>query len=346
MKILTFSFSLAAVACVAAQVFDPMAPGADTSKNYAWGPEVNQGDLAFQAEEMSNAISELEFRAEFLSHLKNYSDSNAEATNCEGVKQITKDVIMAAKTPLDVISKFPVLGRMLDYVNGVIDNIPNLVDATQNPSNTSTSSIIAVGTVFIIPAAVLPAISFGPYETTFTPIINNLSNIKSTVDDLTKCSTGAQKIAAIEQDYCYDLANMYRVVVTEATKISPALNLQTDASEDLKRLAAGSLSLLDLMNKSSVASTNEALLTSRPIFAADVLDQFRIELLRVGNTDEIRNYAQVALGTVVGLSNALEACLRIAADPIGATNELNDELFAQEVYDEEGEDEDEEEIIV
>ena len=147
----------------------------------------------------------------------------------------------------------------------------------------------------------------------------------------------ATKKWPFQQDQCYDLTNMYRIVVTQATKTSPALNLPAETSEDLKRLAAGSLSLLDLLDKSSVASTNEALLATRPIFVADGLDQFRIELLRVGNTEELQNYAQVALGTVVGMSNALEAFLRVAADPVGAIDELNEELDARDDYDEEEE---------
>lgn len=313
-----------------------MAPTADTPQNYAWAPAAGQEDLAFQAEELSNAMSELEFRAEFLAYLDESSSSviKAEADNCEGAKQITKNAFEVAKATLDVVAALPVLGEMLGYVKEAIDNAFHVVDDTIESANAA--SYHAVNLAFAAAKSVLNAISFGPFKAVFAPIISTLDKVQTAVNSLVRCATGATKWP-FQQDQCYDLANMYRIVVTQATKTSPALNLPAETSEDLKRLAAGSLSLLDLLDKSSVASTNEALLASRPIFAADVLDQFRIELLRVGNTQEIQNYAQVALGTVVGISNALEACLRVAADPVGAIDELNEELDALDDYDEEEE---------
>jgi hypothetical protein len=104
-------------------------------------------------------------------------------------------------------------------------------------------------------------------------------------------------------------------------------------------LASSSLTLLDLMSKTSIAKTNEALLATRPIFAGDLIQEYRAELMRLAPTDDIRNYAEISLGLIVGYSNSLEACLRVAADPVGAFDEVDEELEAEMEEDEEEENE-------
>ncbi|KAG0333975.1 hypothetical protein BG004_000611 [Podila humilis] len=156
----------------------------------------------------------------------------------------------------------------------------------------------------------------------------------------------------IDSTYCSHLADIYRIAVAEAAKTSPALlNLSENISADMRRLAAGSLAILDLMSKHSIASSNDALLANRPIFAADLLNQFREELLQIeksGNGDynnnvfEGKKYAEIDLAIAVASSNALEACLRIAADPVAAIDDLNEELESAAAREEEEESGDEE----
>lgn len=66
---------------------------------------------------------------------------------------------------------------------------------------------------------------------------------------------------------------------------------------------------------------------------ADVLDQYREEVNRLGTTDDVKNYAQLRLSSVVASSNALEACLRIAANTDVAVDELDEDLDAIEEED-------------
>ena len=96
------------------------------------------------------------------------------------------------------------------------------------------------------------------------------------------------------------------------------------------------------MSKTSIVKTNEALLASRPIFTADLLQKYRVELLRTAAPVEIKAYAEMSLGTVVSLSNMLEACLHVIPDPARALDELNEELDAADEEDEYGYEEDEE----
>ncbi|KAG0359006.1 hypothetical protein BGZ54_010177 [Gamsiella multidivaricata] len=308
-----------------------MAPTGDNPQNYAWAPEGGNKELANQQEELSSTISELEFRSQFLTHLENSSDFKAMAVNCDGAKSIIKHAFEAAKSVIDIVINIPVVGKLLSYVKTAFDKLNSIVDSALTFGNSA--SYLSVNLIFSAAKTTLSVIATGPLKSLYMPFLRLLTSIQSTVNDLVKCVTGTSKVR-IEVAHCNDLANLYRLVVSESVKTSPALNLPADASPELKRLAAGSLSLLDLLEKSSIAAKNEDLLTTRPIFAADVLNQYRTELLRVSKTDEIRDYAQASLTTVVGMSNALEACLRVAADPVGAIDELNEELEAQAFYDE------------
>ncbi|KAF8941292.1 hypothetical protein BGZ58_000033 [Dissophora ornata] len=315
-----------------------MAPIGDTPQSYAWTPESNQDQLAIMADELSAVISELEFRAHLLNHLEENSDFKVDSVDCVGAKEVVKSASTTIKDALSVAQNIPVLAKFLDYVKVAIDNLNNTVDSALAVGKMS--AYFSVNMAFTAARLTLRAVAFGQLEPMITPLVKTLNGIQSPLNDVIKCAIGTTRKIDIEPSHCDDLANIYRLVISESTKTSPALNLPAGASGDLKRLAAGSLSLLDLLDRSSIASTNDALLATRPIFAADLMEQFRTELLRVGDTEEIRNYAQVALGAVVGISNSLEACLRVAADPIGAIDELNEELEAQTLKAEEGTNED------
>ncbi|KAF9100777.1 hypothetical protein BGX29_006274 [Mortierella sp. GBA35] len=83
------------------------------------------------------------------------------------------------------------------------------------------------------------------------------------------------------------------------------------------------------------------LLDSRPVFAGDLLDQYRIGMVRAGAKNDVQKFAAGSLGLVVSTSSALEACLRIAADSIAAVEDLNEELDGiDDDEDEADEDED------
>ncbi|KAF9122280.1 hypothetical protein BGW39_009864 [Mortierella sp. 14UC] len=160
------------------------------------------------------------------------------------------------------------------------------------------------------------AISVIPLEHIAKPVLEALRTLQGSVAIFGQCLVGSSKLS-IEPSSCYALADIYRAVIQDAAGSNPVLNLPADAREDLRRLASG----------------------SRPIFAADILDQYRTELIRVTTDEEIKVYAVAALGTVLGGFKSLEACLRVAADPVAAIDELNEELEAQAIYQEEDEDE-------
>ncbi|KAF9138362.1 hypothetical protein BGX30_009257 [Mortierella sp. GBA39] len=151
--------------------------------------------------------------------------------------------------------------------------------------------------------------------------------------------------------HCAWIAKNYQQVVSDAIAHNPVTTgrLPEGSSEDLRRLAQGSLDTLRWMQKYSLASNLSPLsdninddssdgvnlaagfaLTGQPFFAGKILDQFMVALLETVNTesgdetgagaghdddyehDETVLYALTSLGLTVNLSNALEACLSAA----------------------------------
>ena len=97
------------------------------------------------------------------------------------------------------------------------------------------------------------------------------------------------------------------------------------------------------LSKNVIAQSNEAWLNTRPIVAADLLNQYRDEYLPVAETDDAKIYAQTYLGAIVGASNAFEACLHVAADHAVAAEGLRQELNAQARFEDENGEGDEDE---
>lgn len=124
---------------------------------------------------------------------------------------------------------------------------------------------------------------------------------------------------------CYELADFYRGAITNTLEHPPTT---TDMSAEIKRLVDGSATILDIMSKSSIAATNEDILTIRPIFATAELLQYRDELMRLSESEEIQKYATGALSVIISTSNALKACIGIATNVAMAkgSSEANEEV--------------------
>ncbi|KAF9282497.1 hypothetical protein BGZ74_002135 [Mortierella antarctica] len=129
---------------------------------------------------------------------------------------------------------------------------------------------------------------------------------------------------------CSVYVDVYQGMVDEVA--SKPVEVSPDASEELKCAISGAQSAVDL-SKSSIAAANEDWLTTHPIFMANVLDQYHEEVNGLVTSDDIKNYAQLKLSSVVASSNALEVCLCITTDPKTAVEELDEELDAMEDED-------------
>ncbi|KAG0203531.1 hypothetical protein BGX28_004213 [Mortierella sp. GBA30] len=156
-------------------------------------------------------------------------------------------------------------------------------------------------------------------------LLKQLCLALNTLVDCTSSASEASKLVAEAETRCTLVADLYRFLLKGSIKQSPRLS--ESAPENLKRVVAGSLSVLNLMDSTSIADKNEAILATRPIFSADLLDQYRQEMLYLAGDDEkdVKKYAHTDLAVVISISNALRACLRAAADLKGAAEHGSNE---------------------
>ncbi|KAK3838696.1 MAG: hypothetical protein JOS17DRAFT_834844 [Linnemannia elongata] len=330
------------------------AVGAQTT--YEWASAGDQNELVAQLEELSYQVSEHALRIQFLHGLGEVAPESvvgdqfsAQGSACEGAASNATSAIDTATKMIGPGSNIGspvsgVLNTILKPLQGLLGGIAG--GGPIGSIATTVSSAINIAISF------LQALSLGPLGLVLAPVITILETIMKAVETLLLCQVGAGILSTPQMfdQSCYLLADIYRDTVAEATKAFAAL--PTDMSEDLNRYLQGAKAILENASKTSVAATNEALMATRPIFSADVLDQYRMEILRnSGDSDAVKMYAVADLGAVVAFSNGLEACMRIAADPAAAAEEANEEEDMDEdedededmdEYDEDDEDDDEE----
>ncbi|KAG0284914.1 hypothetical protein BGZ96_010764, partial [Linnemannia gamsii] len=335
MKIAHLSLGLVVVAVVAAQVGDPLA-ASGAQPTYQWAQQGGeQNDLVYQLEEIYSQISELEYRAQFLSRPDQRADIMAAATSNKGELDAeatcsagSKMIQTALQEVVKAISNVQLPGFMpiQTFLQKDVSDV-----ASKGGSSSASGTIMAIDSVLTM-LKVISTASSGLFPPTIT---QELNNIKEGLSNLLMCSASVS-VASIEQASCYEIADLYRAIVADVLANAPAI--PADASEDLQRYSAGTQAILQIISKNSIAANNDALLNSRPVFAAELLDTYRTEMVRAGAKDAVQSYAATSLSLVIGSSNALEACLRIAANPAAAVEDLNDELDALEDEDEEYED--------
>lgn len=317
----------------------PLAP-TNAQAVYTYGAETTDDAAEMSPDDFAYAVSELRFRSDFLTQFEESQKAPSkevapDSLECFAITSAIRQALDAARAAIKPISAdLGPIGTLLDSVFVMVEKaITNLDDlkilaVPLNFATLSTRTILGA----------IPGIS---------SIAASLKDLLDQIEKIVTCLFSGDTKIFVQATTCNNIADLYRIAVAEAAKTSPALKLPESASADLRRLAAGSLSVLDLMGKNAIATTNEALLATRPIFAADLLNQFREELLRAEASD-IKMYAGRDMSAVVGICNALEACLRVAADPIAAIDDLNEELDAADAdeeddIDEDDEDEDEDE---
>lgn len=315
------------------------ASGAQSTYQWAQQGE-EQNDLVYQLEEIYSQISELEYRAQFLSRPDQRAEMEAAATSDKGELDAaascsagSKMIQPALQEVVKAISnvQFPGFMPIQNFLQKDMSDV-----ASKDGSAKASGTILAIDSVLTMLKVVSTA-SSGMFPPT---IMQALDTIKKGLSNLLMCPASVSA-ASIEQASCYEIADLYRAIVADVLANAPAI--PADASEDLQRYSAGTQAILQIISKNSIAANNEALLSSRPVFAAELLDAYRTEMVRAGAKDVVQSYAATSLSLVIGSSNALEACLRIAADPAAAVEDLNDELDELEYEDEADEDDEDDE---
>lgn len=322
--------SLASYPIVSTAEFDVV----DIQDNYAWAATATPQELALKADELAELAAEISFRAELLDSLNR--EFQAEGLECASYKFALEDVLNGIIQAAKSVTTIPFVGTVFQFLVQQLGRLEGLVGHV-----TTDSSGIVAGLDFALSSlkTILATIKYIPLPFYISPIVKATATTKPIIRTAVWCVLGGSKLA-ITQGHCAPTADMYRLFIADATTNAPPV--PDTASEEWKRIAAGVSSVLQL-SKNAIAQSNEALLNTRPIFAADLLNQYRDEYLRVAETDDAKIYAQTYLGAIVGASNALEACLRVAADPAVAAEELQQELNAQARFEDENDEGDEDE---
>ena len=236
----------------------------------------------------------------------------AQATLDSGLAQIEQIIIGAV----------PFLGGLAGMLNTLLKTLTATFGSLIG--GISAAALGAINVVLTSVLALLGTLSFVPQLSSIAQV---LKLVQATITLYAKCATkpaasvfGLSAMSTFDLAHCGPLADIYRKAVTDSAGSAP--KVADSASDEVKSLTSGSLSVLDLMAKSSIASKNEDLLATRPIFAASLLQRYREELLQQQLEDDWKLYAQADLSTIISLSNALEACLYVSADPAAAADDL------------------------
>ncbi|KAG0244466.1 hypothetical protein BGX31_009131 [Mortierella sp. GBA43] len=313
----------------------------------------SQTYFALQRDESQDIVSELDFRGSFLD-LKDLWEVKQPVSAKDFQASASQPSVLP---PPNCTNSPDTLNAILPQLSSHLSTVLKRINADLFISSGLKAAIEGIGalcqgmesvTMEIAQAATVAldvlktALSVLPQTKLRDAVVMVVTHIQDYAKTFVSCQTGGTADSLpllVNQVHCNGVANMYRNTVKDSIKTCPAIG--GSAPENMKRAASGSASVLDLMDKSSVASTNEELLAVRPIFAANLLDQYRQELLTVADSEEMKDYAQTNLGLVINMSNALEACLRVAADPATAGEEYNEEseFLADEEDDWEDEDE-------
>ncbi|KAF9130967.1 hypothetical protein BGW39_002431 [Mortierella sp. 14UC] len=333
MRILSLALCAAAIVCVAAQAapeqqqqqaaFDVVG----NQDNYAWAASASPEELALRADQLAAYSSEISFRTELL-HSLGRDFVAAAGIDCSGIKNTLAALLDGITISAKVVTPIPLIGSAFQFTVTQLERLENLV---MNVSSSTLGFVTGLDFAFPSLKTVLSTIQFIPLPLDVTSIVKSIADTKPIISTAVPC-------IAITQGHCAPTADLYRLLANDASTKAPVL--PENASEEWKRITAGASSVLEL-SKNAIAKLNDGLLSTRPIFTADLLSQYRDEYLRVAETDEVKTYAQSYLGAIVGVSNALEACLRVAADPAVAAQELQQDLDVQARFEDKN-DEDEE----
>ncbi|KAG0287100.1 hypothetical protein BGZ96_008913 [Linnemannia gamsii] len=337
MKIFSVSLCLAAAAvCVAAQP----TPEQGTQQSYF--------ALALQRDEPQDIVSEFDYRGDILAR---YNVGGFEEQAIIPTPPSTPVVGEAGDPCKDILNLVGNMAKGLDtLLDAAMDSLkfPEAIKATVNTIAAPIKAVLEA-----ITKGDISDLAFGAVHTalgvaitalkllSITPVVGPLiSKAVEAIEPIQKIFEGVhgcdKSKIAIEMGTCSTLADMYRTAVKATAQNFPSAN---DANnEELKNLISASVAILGLMEQTSIASSNDALLSTRPIFSASLLDQYRLELIQKADSDSLKQFAQADLAFLISISNGLEACLHVAADPEAAADELAEEYEAMdddEEYDDE-----------
>ncbi|KAG0266443.1 hypothetical protein DFQ27_009745 [Actinomortierella ambigua] len=326
------------------------------AKNYQLLASQEDGQAQRQLPDLT---SEVAFRSRFLSDFdamieeteavrwkgqnKSMAPSNEDGdlavcmSRLEDINPLMQSIMSQIPAKINVPGIHDLAHTLLEHVGSATDLLLHQLGINLGPIF---GVLHAVQVALSVVEVVLTVISYvHPHVTHF---IGPVHHIKAIIDSILSCnSASANSVERIDQmmsfevESCAVLADFYRYTVDAASLNSPLRSSDghsEDLTVELKRALEGAQALVEL-SKLSIATSNDDLLKVRPVFTTKTLRLFQQEIDRVSQTEAQREYANLSLFSIIASSNALEACLRIAADPVGAVDDLNKEQVAADHED-------------
>ncbi|KAF9936706.1 hypothetical protein BGZ75_005438 [Mortierella antarctica] len=332
MKLLGTSLCSLALSCLAAQAVSEQDHRRDI-----------QNTFAIERGESQDVVSEREFRSTLFEPKDDHADFQAEGwfdppkppvpvtlpnLNCTAAPGTVSMLLSELSGILDPLETGTFMDLIGEFVEGSLSSLLKAV--AKGATKVAVTTIKAVISALTMALTTISEVDDLKYIV--KPVLDLLSHLSLALNTMSNClstpliKTGNAKNEVEQQQQqqpdavlpvataqCSAIADLYRILLKGAIQQCPVV--PESASEDLKRVLTGSLSVLGLMDASSIAGDNEALLDARPIFAAGLLDQYRREVIQFAEneSEKIKAFAQMDLAMTVSISNALEACLRVAA---------------------------------
>ncbi|KAF9165709.1 hypothetical protein DFQ26_009468 [Actinomortierella ambigua] len=308
-----------------------------SSSDYRWfdSPSAKESST-ISRQDLAHSISELAFRAAFLSTVVSSVDGVNKAEtpplDCSTGFQAAIDLLKSVVKNLgDLPGVDIVLKGVLESLQQVINTLGG--EPSSRDLNTSLNLLKGISKAL---GATEPGVKVIPgFEDTIKTAVFSINSVAECLEqtiEQTPPIPGNVAVLAFQQEYCYPIADLYRSMV--GALLENAVYIPDGSSDEMKRSMTGILAVLDIMSKSSIAANNADLLKVEPIFAADMLEQFRDVYVSLAERNEQKLFANAGLTVAIGASNALEACLRIAKDPTSAIDDLKEDLGFENVSDE------------
>ncbi|KAG0038630.1 hypothetical protein BGZ82_011361, partial [Podila clonocystis] len=265
-----------------------MAP-LDANVYYTWATTGTEAEIAAKAEQMADSLSETDIAAP--------PELQAEGlpAACVDVRTKLKASLVSIISLLSTLrTSIPMIGAFISVAAGQSKQLLDYIDKTFD----SATKLIATAVDSSLATLQSTLVALGAQSSLsdlLRPLAFAIGAARKIAQTVGEC-LGDVSALSVEDSYCYSIADLYCGMTQDVQNNTPAL--PDSSSEEMQRLAA-------------------------------VLDRYRYEVERVAEeekNEEWKQYAQLGLGVISGVSNALEVCVRVVSNPSVAREELDEDL--------------------
>ncbi|KAG0266448.1 hypothetical protein DFQ27_009750 [Actinomortierella ambigua] len=251
-------------------------------------------ESANSREELSHSISELASRAAYLnSAIPSAIDVSKAGTPAEDCSVSVQPAIDALKSIQEKLKSIAAEGS--PTVELAIQAIELVITSLKSTKDIALDALIKTLSVL---GGVLEELGYDSGEA-----YRGVAECLRKFAQKDPANPGTKNALASPQKIYYLIADLYRSTVDAA--IMNAASVPEGSCDEIKRSMTGILAVLDITSESSIAANNADLLKVEPIFAADMLEQFRDVYVSLADKDEQELFAAAGLSLTIGASNTL-----------------------------------------